>query len=84
MFLTHSQSMLFSLPALSAETQDHSHMSSLTQQVWQNPKHMQTKAFPNRSVAERPPIQRYPEFAKPGEISQNISWLHILKKKTNW
>lgn len=61
---------------------DHSYMSSLIQQVWQNPKHMQIKPFPNRSVAERPPIQGYPEFAKPGEVSQKILWLHILKKKT--
>lgn len=56
-------------------------MNSLRQQVWQNPKHTQVKPFPSMSVAERPPIQRYSEFAKPGEVSQNILWLYVLKKK---
>lgn len=59
---------------------DHSYMSSLIQQVWQNPKHMQIKPFPNRSVAERPPIQGYPEFAKPGEVRKFYGCIFWRKK----
>lgn len=63
-------------------------MSSLIQQARQKPKQAQIKPFPNRSAAERLPIQRYPEFTKPGEVRAEVrqavtvfSDVYLKKKK---